>query len=540
MSFLSAPHVVPEFRDGLSMFKATLGAHADRALIRYFDAVLTFREVDELSDRLAAVLQRHGFGESDRFAVMAQNIPHTVICVLAAWKARGSIVIINPTLGPSERDDLLADAAPSALAVEEGLSGPWTDIPGLRLGAISLCPHDWQTIDDGRVLPGCVREHSDATDFAELVAEPVAPLAWSPPLPASPAALSYTSGTTGTPKGAVVRHESAAFVSQVYRDWLPLNASDGIVGVSPFSSIIGLAAVMGPAFLTGCAIDISYRFERRVLIDMIRRTRPTFLLGVPTLYTSMLADDELTADDFASLRHLYCGAAPTTPAIVRRWTERFGKSLRTIYGMTEVSGPAVIAPAAVEIPVDPETGALSIGVPVFNTESRIVAPDGDVNDVLPDGDIGELLVRGPQTIREYWRNPGATAATVQDGWVRTGDLALRHDGWLFLVDRIKEIIITSGMNVSPTQVEDCLQTHLDVQEVAVIGMPDEYRGEQVTAFVVARAGRSVGETELIEHCRERLAHYKCPRQVRIVDSLPKNSNGKVLRRALRDEIMQSP
>jgi long-chain acyl-CoA synthetase len=532
-----ALHITPEFRDALTMFRATASLHPSRTLVTYFDAQLGFGVVDELSDSIAAALRDHGFADGDRLAVVAQNIPHTIVLLLAAWKAGGTIVVANPMLSVSELEDLLADAGPSVIAVEESRAGSWASRPGLRMPVISLCPRDWQSADDGRVMPPHVEPEPGLLPFAALLEEyrGRTPEPFTPE-PSSPAAITYTSGTTGRAKGAVVRHESVAFVGQVYRDWVPLGPDDRILAISPLSSILALAVFVSSAFLTGCSLVLGYRFERNVLIDSIRRTEPTFLLGVPTMFTSLLSDPDLTARDLASLRYVYCGAAPTLPALVERWAERFGQSIRTVYGMTETSGPAIVAPVGEDIPVDAGTGALSIGIAVYDTEVRIVDPAAAWDHELPDGEVGELVVRGPQTIREYWGNPEATAATVRDGWVRTGDLMFRRDGWIYMVDRIKDIIITSGQNVSPSQVEDCLLHHPDVLEAAVIGVPDDYRGEAVQAIVVLRPGSSMDEDSLIRYCQERIARYKSPRRVSFVDALPKNANGKVLRRELRERM----
>ncbi|GAB92362.1 class I adenylate-forming enzyme family protein [Gordonia rhizosphera] len=531
--------VVQQHHDALSMFRAAVDEFADHTMVAYFDGELTFAQVDAESDAIASALVADGVAVGDRVAVVAQNIPHFLVALVGIWKAGAVIVPVNPMVGDAELRHMLSDSGAVVVFCEETRIGSQAWLEGIDLTApvISMCPRDYQHRDDERVLPPCPGTIT-GRDFAGIVASFAGrtPKAYTPDGD-SPAALTYTSGTTGRPKGAVNRHRNLAFAGQVYRDWLPLSEHDAILGVPPMSTITGLAIGVAATLLTGCRYVINYRFAPGVLVDIIREHRPTFLVGPPTLYTALLNDPELTASDTASLTHLYCGAAPVPPVLVERWRKRFGQEIRVAYGMTEATGPTHLAPVGVPIPVDEITGALSVGVAVFSTRARVVRPDGTVDDEVGDGEPGELIVSGPQVIREYWRNSEGTRQTIVDGWLRTGDMAVRHGDWFFIVDRLKDLIITSGNNVSPRQVEDCLLGHAAVREVAVIGVPDDYRGEAVCAFVVTDPTAVVTELELIGHCRDRLAPYKAPRRIEFVDELPKNIAGKILRRVLKDRVV---
>ncbi|SDZ48845.1 class I adenylate-forming enzyme family protein [Herbiconiux ginsengi] len=526
-----------EDRDLMSMFRATLSRHPTRTMIRYFDGELTFQRIDEESEAFAAALESRGFTHGDRLAIVANNIPHFVITMIAAWKLGGIIVPIPPALGDHEILELVSRSGASTIACEEARIGDWMDGIPLPTPVISLCPHEYHDAGSEELIPQHAAPRADTVEFRDLVnrhrGEPVAMVV---PHPASAAAIVFTSGTTGAPKGAVNRHESLAFVGQVYRDWVALTEHDRVLEAAPFPTIMGIAAGIAPAIVTGCSVSISYRFHVATLARMARQHRTTFLMGAPTMYLSLLNEPSIRREDLESLNHLYCGASTVPMVLVERWRSRFGQQIGTAYGMTEASGPTHLSPAGVEVPIDPASGALAIGMPVYSTESRIVDPASQPGDELPEGEVGEMVVRGPQMISRYWNSGEDAAGTIADGWIRTGDLAIRRGDWFYVLDRIKDTIVTSGNNISPRQVEDCLLQHPSVVEAAVVGVPDGHRGESVQAFVVVDRSLPVTAEELIEHCRNRLASYKAPRVVRFIESLPVNLTGKVLRRHLRELV----
>lgn len=526
-----------EHHDALSMFRATAARHSNRPMLKYFNSVLSFAQVNEESDAFAAGMLHQGFTNGDRLAIVAHNIPHFIIAMIATWKAGGIVVPISPTLQDQEIVHVILDSGAAYIACEEARLGDWINRVPLRARVVALCPHDYHTELDSRNMPPHVLpSRGDVVGFEEVLAahrgEEIPQIV---PEPSSGATIIYTSGTTGTPKGALNRHESLAFVSHVYRDWISLTEEDCILEAAPLSTILGIAVGVAPSLLTGCSVSISYRPDVNVLVNTVRAHRATFLMGAPTVFLGMLRDSSIRPEDLTSLKHLYCGAATVPPRLVEQWYRRFGQRLGTAYGMTEASGPTHLSPAGAEVPIDPTSGALSIGVPVFQTNCRIVNPNGSVDEERGEGEIGEMVVSGPQMIFRYWNDSEAAADTIVDGWIRTGDLAVRKGDWLFVIDRIKDIIVTAGNNVSPRQVEECLFTHPDVLEAAVIGLPDEYRGEIVHAIVVKADGSSLCEADLIKHCRSRLANYKVPRTVAFVNSLPLNPGGKVLKRRLREQ-----
>jgi long-chain acyl-CoA synthetase len=269
------------------------------------------------------------------------------------------------------------------------------------------------------------------------------------------------------------------------------------------------------------------------MLRLIERWRGSWMLGPLTAYVAMLDHEEFATRDLSSLTKVCSGGAPVRPPVVERFERATGIYIHNMYGMTETTAPSHCVPMAARAPVDSESGALAVGVPVFGVDSKIVDPETGAE--LPPGEVGEILTRGPMVVPGYWRRPDETAHAIRDGWLHSGDLGKRDDeGWFYLVDRLKDQINASGFKVWPRDVEDALLEHPLVREAAVVGIPDDYRGETVKAFVVLQSDADLTAAEVIAFCRERLATYKAPRAVEFVDELPTNAAGKVLRRALRD------
>jgi long-chain acyl-CoA synthetase len=310
-----------------------------------------------------------------------------------------------------------------------------------------------------------------------------------------------------------------------------LTPSDGVLGVAPLFHITGLIGHMAVALLVPCPLVLAHRFHPEVVIDAIREHRPTFTVGAITVFISLSGVEGVSKEDFASFRAIYSGGAPIAPAVTDQFLARTGLYIHNIYGLTETNSPSHAVPMNVMAPVDPNSGALSIGVPVFNTVVRILDEKG--NEV-PVGEIGEIATSGPQVVPGYWNKPEATAASLPAGELRTGDVGFMDEqGWFYLVDRKKDMINAAGYKVWPREVEDVLYGHPAVREAAVVGVPDEYRGETVKAFVSLKPGSSATPGELIEYCKAHMAAYKYPRSIELIDELPKTTTGKILRRELR-------
>ena len=522
----------------LDLFEASVTRAPDNIAIKYFDGVLTMADLDVRSDALAVALIDNGFAAGDMLGVYAQNNPAFVISLVAAWKAGGAAVAINPMNKRRELAYQLTDSGASALLCLDDLYESVakeviaTGETAIRI-VITFSPLDEQSRNDERLFAGVERLSPEGTlDLKEIFSR----YDGRKPAPVDPgsndlAVLCYTSGTTGVPKGAMSTHGTMAFNSQTYRDWMGFTEGDSVLGVAPLFHITGLIGHVGIALLAGCPLVINHRFAPGVVIDAIREHRPTFTVGAITVFISLSGMEGVTKQDWSSFRVIYSGGAPIAPVITDRFMEKTGLYIHNIYGLTETNSPSHAVPLGRVAPVDPKSGALSVGVPVFNTLVRIIDEQGKE---LPVGEVGEFVTSGPQVIPGYWNKPEATAEDLPDGELRTGDVGfMDEDGWFYLVDRKKDMINAAGYKVWPREVEDVLYGHPAVREAAVVGVPDEYRGETVKAYVSLRPGATVTEQEMIEFCKQQMAAYKYPRSIQFVDDLPKTATGKILRRELR-------
>ena len=531
--------ITPEHSDALSMWRAGAGqaGRAHQPFLWYFDTPVTAATVESESDALAAALLARGLRQGDRIALYLQNMPQFVVSLLAAWKLGAIAVPVNPMLKERELRYVLRDSGAKALISLQAL---WNDVAAAVVGdtdvevAITTSPLEYLGQDVPTALADIERADTPgAVDLRELTisftgAKP-APVRLGP---SDVALLTYTSGTTGEPKGAMNTHGNVAFNACAYREWMSLTASDVVLAGAPLFHITGLIGHVAVAMLTPMPMVLGYRFEPATMLRLAERHRCTFTVMAITAFTALMNDPSLGSTDLSALTKVYSGGAPIAPSIVERFEREAGPYIHNIYGLTETTSPSHAVPFGRRTPVDPGSGALSIGVPVFNTVARIVDDSGKE---LPPGSVGEIAVSGPMVVPGYWNRPSDTASTMPGGELRTGDVGfMDSEGWFYLVDRKKDMIVASGYKVWPREVEDTLLRHPAVREAAVVGVPDEYRGETVRAYVSLRPGASVTPEELVEFCRSELAAYKYPRAVEIVPELPKTPTGKLLRRELRD------
>lgn len=538
-------HTYPEsaFTNALEMFSASVAGHADRPFIHYFDSTITLSAADRLSDGLACGLHELGIRRGERVAVYVQNIPQFVLAQLATWKLGAIMVPVNPMLKQRELEFTLNDSGAAALVTLETL---YHDVAAAALPATSVrvvvttSELDFLDAPFPALLAGVQR--SRPTETHDLLELALAHAGHKPePVTLGPddvAFLTYTSGTTGPPKGAMNTHGNVVFNAQVYRDWIGLDEDDVVLGVAPLFHITGLIAHAAVATLVPMPIVLFYRFDPGTLVDMVERHRATFTVAAITAFIGVMNHPTAHERDLSSFTKLYSGGAPIAPTTVEAYEQRFGTYIHSVYGLTETTSPSHMVPFGSRAPVDPVSGALAVGLPVFGTTSTIV---DEARRQLPAGEVGEIAISGPQIVPGYWEKPDDTLHTIPDGVLYTGDVGfVDGEGWFYVVDRKKDQINAAGYKIWPREVEDVLYSHPAVREAAVVGVPDDYRGESVKAFVSLRAGQSVDEPELIEFCKERMAAYKYPREIEILDELPKTSSGKILRRELRDGGIQEP
>ncbi|MFE9782776.1 class I adenylate-forming enzyme family protein [Streptomyces sp. NPDC005775] len=504
--------------------------------LAYFDGRLTYRETDELSDSVAGHLAARGLERGERVAIMLQNSPQFVLALLGAWKAGATVVPLNPMYKSAEVGHVLKDADVTALicsdrAWEAYLRDTAAGAPSVRI-AVTTCELDLQTKNDERVLNfERLPAAGDADDLVAVARKGLAAPAGRELGADDVALISYTSGTSGTPKGAMNSHGNIMVNAERQRTGHPIAEGSAYFALAPLFHITGMVCQLAACLANAGTLVLAYRFHPGVVLDAFTEHRPAYTVGPSTAFMALAATPGVTPEHFASFEVISSGGAPLPPALVEKFRAGFGPYIRNGYGLTECTAPCASVPPEREAPVDPVSGTLSVGVPGPDTVVRIIDENGA--DV-PFGEQGEIAVRGPQVVSGYWRLPDATAAAFPDGELRTGDIGfMDREGWLYVVDRKKDMINASGFKVWPREVEDVLYTHPAVREAAVVGVPDPYRGETVRAYVSLRPGAAVEPGELGAYCKERLAAYKYPREVEILTELPKTASGKILRRELR-------
>jgi long-chain acyl-CoA synthetase len=447
---------------------------------------------------VAALLAEAGLGRGDVLAIMLPNRVELVTSMFAAWRLGAAVTPVNPALTAQEAGYQIADAGAVLVVTDDNGEAILRDGPYRIIG------------------------------LAELTA-PARP-ASAPALVTDPDALAlliYTSGTTGRPKGVMLDHANISATAGLITSWFEMTQDARSLLVLPLFHVNGIMVSVVSPLLAGGSSFIAERFQAATFWTTLEKVRPTFFSAVPTIY-ALLTSRPGPPPDTSSLRFVICGAAPMPRQLIGEFEGRFGVPVVEGYGLSECTVVCTLNP------LHGVRKAGSVGVPVPGVEVGVV----DAADaLLPAGQAGEVVVRGPNVMRGYLGRPEESAQTLRGGWLHTGDVGrFDDDGYLTLVDRVKDLIIRGGENIYPKEIEDVLYTHPAVLEAAVVGQPDQVFGEQPVAFVALRNGFDVVPEDFIEHCRESLARYKVPREVFIEETLPKNALGKIAKPVLRTRL----
>ncbi|MGW0705798.1 class I adenylate-forming enzyme family protein [Streptomyces sp. NPDC002643] len=481
---------------------------------------LSYADVARRAEAVAEQLAERGVGEGDVVAVMLPNRVELLLVLLAAWRLGAGVTPVNPVFTANEAEYQLRDAE-AAFVVTEGPDAPTAGLPSIPVDALRAEPDGGSRQRDGgsRQRDGGSRQRDGGSCAREV-------------RPDDLALLIYTSGSTGRPKGVMLDHTHLRAMASMLAGHLKLTEADHCLLVLPLFHVNAICVSFLSSLLAGGQLTVLERFAPLPFLEAVERYRPTYFAAVPTIYARLA---ELPADvvpDTSSLRFAVCGAAPVSKELLERCEERFGLVIVEGYGLTEGTCASTCNP--VDGPRKPGT----VGPPLPGQEIGVISPDGDP---LPPGATGEVVVRGPNVMRGYLRRPDETAAVLVDGWLRTGDVGrVDDDGYLTLVDRVKDMIIRGGENLYPKEIESVLYGHPAVLEAAVVGAPDPLYGEVPVAYVVTYPDVPVTADDLIDHCRRHLTKIKLPVEIHLPVALPKNPVGKIDKPVLRKSLQRGP
>jgi long-chain acyl-CoA synthetase len=482
----------------------TAAEHPDAIACKLDDAAFDYKLLDNASARVAAMLASKGVGAGDRVGIMLPNVPYFPAVYYGVLRAGAIVVPMNVLLKEREVAYYLSDSGAEVLFAWHGF------MEAAEQGAKDAGDVEVVPVEPGEI-EGLIFAHSPLGEVADVDADDTA-------------VILYTSGTTGKPKGAELTHSNLRKNVSAAVSLFSLGPGDMIFAGLPLFHSFGQTCTMNAAVCAGAAITLLPRFDPAKALEILERDGCTVFEGVPTMYGALLHHPGREDADVSTLRVCASGGASMPVEVMRGFEDAFGCKILEGYGLSETS------PVASFNHPDRERKPGSIGTPIAGTEMKVVDDDG--NEVA-QGEIGEILIKGHNVMKGYWERPEATAESIKDGWFATGDMAkVDEDGYFYIVDRKKDLIIRGGYNVYPRDVEEVLYEHPAVFEAAVVGMPHDSLGEEVGAAVVLKPGQTATAEELIAYVKERVAAYKYPRKLWFVDELPKGPTGKILKREI--------
>ncbi|WP_051353192.1 long-chain-fatty-acid--CoA ligase [Thalassobacillus devorans] len=495
----------------------------DNTAITFFDKTITYKELGMQAAAFASSLQNYGISKGDRVAIMLPNCPHYVISYYGALMAGGVVTQVNPMLVGRELEHILTDSGAETLVLYAPLVPVFEKIK-------ADTPVKHVIVVDFAQEYKPAGEEIAFTTFLQTAPGPPKQVTINPANDV--AVLQYTGGTTGRSKGAMLTHRNlVANVVQTHEyfkdDIEP--GKERYLTVIPLFHVFGMTVCMNQSIQSGSSMILLPRFEMEEVLETIKREQPTYFPGVPTMYVAITSHPKAEQYGIDSIRVCNSGSAPMPQELMRSFETKTGGRIYEGYGLSET------APVTHCNPMFGERKPGSVGIGVPSTDYKIVDVSNGVDEV-PVGETGEVIVRGPQVMKGYWNMPEETELALRDGWLYTGDIARVDDeGYLYILDRKKDLIIAGGFNIYPRDIEEILYEHDAVQEAVAVGIPDEYRGETVKVVVVLKDGKSATEEELIAYCRDNMAAYKVPGSVEFRSELPKTNVGKILRRKIREE-----
>jgi long-chain acyl-CoA synthetase len=517
----------------------------DHTALLFYGKKIVYSELDALANRFAHALLRLGVKRGDRVALMLPNIPQMVIAYYGTLRLGAIAVPTNPLYHEHELETQLKDSgAETLVAVDMFYPVISRVLPRTGVRNLVLCGiKDFLPFPLNVLYPlkaridkqwVSIRRTHPIYDFRNIMKHESTAAVTAVVKPDDTAILQYTGGTTGVPKGAVLTHRNLVANAVQSRAWLTLHNEGEVVvlGVIPFFHVYGMTTAMNLGILIGAELVLLPKFHTREVLRFIEKYRAEIFPGIQAMYLAIGSYPKVRKYDLTSLKVAISGAGPLMHQVQERFEHLTNARIVEGYGLSEA------APVTHANPIFGRRKIGTIGLPWPDTEARIVdIVTGKKN--LPVGEAGELVIRGPQVMKGYWNKPEETANTLRGGWLHTGDIAkMDEDGYFTIVDRIKDMIKTVGENVYPREVEEVLFMHPKVEEAVVVGIPQEFLGEEIKAYIVLKEGETATAEEIIQFCRQQLSKFKVPKEVEFRDRLPKTLVGKVLRRVLRDEEMK--
>jgi long-chain acyl-CoA synthetase len=525
-------------------FKESADHYPEKKALHFMGKDMTFAELFTLAKRMANFMQAHGLKKGDRVAVMLPNCPQAVISYYATLMAGGVVVQTNPLYTERELEYQMKDSGaafivcldillPRVSNVRENTDIRHTIVTGIK---------DYLPFPKNLIYPFIQRkqynmvvkvEESEDTHVWQKIIDNTSDGYTPADVDAKEdlALLQYTGGTTGHPKGVMLTHYNLVSNVQMADAWLfeKSDSQDVVLGVLPFFHVYGMTTVMNLSIMNGAKMVLVPKFDAQEVLKTIHKQKPTLFPGAPTIYIGIINHPDVDKYDLSSIRACISGSAPLPVEVQQQFEYKTGGKLVEGYGLTETS-PVTHA----NFVWGGEKVNGSIGVPWPDTDAKIY--NMETGEEAPIGEVGEIAVKGPQIMKGYWNNEEETANVLKEGWFFTGDLGyMDEEGYFYVVDRKKDMIIAGGFNIYPREVEEVLYEHEGIAEAVVAGIPDPYRGETVKAYVVLKEGYDLSEDELNEYCRKNLAAFKVPRLYEFRSELPKTAVGKILRRQLVDE-----
>lgn len=505
------------------ILEKTCDEYPESTAIIYDEKKTTYRELKDKVDRLANAWRNIGVKQADRIGLMLANHPDYIVSYFAAQMLGAIVVQVNPMYTVRELKEIVKDAEMRFIVVSHSNRSSIEQLgSGSYFDAVFLSndsdPDNITLSAPNYSLEDLIANTEPLVNYAEIDVQN------------DVAVIQYTGGTTGKVKGAMLTHYNLlANVVQSYAMYSDLldDGKEVTLAATPFYHVYAMTAAMNVSIFSAQAILIVRKFDVDHVLELIKKYQPSFFPGVPTMYNAFVNHPNVEDYGLDCLKVCSSGSAPLPIEILRRFEKITGVPILEGFGLSETS------PSTHRNPINAQRKVGSIGIPIPLTDSKVVDDNGNEVKV---GEIGELLIKGPQVMKGYWNNPEETAQALKDGWLYTGDFStMDEEGYFYIVGRKKELIISGGFNIYPQEIEGVLYEHPAVKEAAVVGVPHEYSGERVKAFVVLKDGQATTEQELIDYCYRNLTRYKVPKEIEIREALPRNTVGKLLKRILVEE-----